>query len=304
MIRILKYTACLGLVALTLTGCRDFSFSSFMRGEALAVVGDKKLYPEDVQTLFMADLSPEDSLKLLNSYVDLWVKQQLKIQEAEKAFPEDEERITRMVEDYRNSLLIYEYEKDYVGSRLDTLITPAEIDDYYTNHADEFRLIVPLVKGVVVRFPVGFRQEGQMRIMATSAKTERLQDLVDIAVKNNFGYREFDDWVEVNEMTAFLPRLGEAEVLRLLAANPLYEFENNGTRYFVVLTDVLPAGAPMPVDRAAATIRTMIVTRRKQELIRNLDDSLYRHALAMKEAVIQIDTLKEIIERQDTITVE
>ena len=281
----------LGMMAMSFAACRDFSFSSFMRGDALATVGDQKLYIEDVQVLFTGDITPEDSLKLLNSYVDQWVKQQLKIQEAGITSPEEEARIDRMVDDYRNSLLIYEHEKKYIERHLDTVVTQIEISQYYDEHFEEFKLSVPLLKGVIVRVPVGFRQEGQMRIMAISGTPERLQDMIDIAMKNNFAYREFNEWVELGEVTAVLPPLTEQEHARLLSASPMFEVTQGDTRYFVVVTGVLRAGSPIPLARASETIRTLIITRRKQELLRRMEDELYRQAIVQKEITITIDTL-------------
>ena len=68
-------------------------------------MGDSKLFAYDVSTIFTPGLSAEDSLKLLESYVDQWVKKQLKIEEAERMFEESQEDIDRLVQEYRNSLL-------------------------------------------------------------------------------------------------------------------------------------------------------------------------------------------------------
>ena len=286
------------MLAVSFASCRDFSFTSFLRGDAIATAGDGKLYIEDVQALFTGDITPEDSLKLLNSYVDQWVKQQLKIQVAQATSPEEEERISRMVNDYRNSLLIYEYEKKYLEERLDTLVTREEINEYYQSETAEFKLASPLVKGLVVRFPAGFRQEGQMRVMAGTGRKERLQDLVDICIKNNFAYKEFTDWTDLSEVTSSLPRLTNQESARMLTGQPPFEVTQGDNRYFVVITDVLREGNPMPLERASERIRTMIVTKRKQELLRNLEDSLYAAALAGKEITIHIDTLVKLNESQ------
>ncbi len=163
MVKTLKYGFLLVLTALLAVSCKNFSLTRFLRGDALASVGDKRLYPEDVAPLFTPGITAADSLKLLNSYVDNWVKQQLKIRMAETYSPEEEERIARMVNDYRNSLLIYEFEKQYLGSRLDTAVTAEQIGEYYAAGGDGFRLTEPLVKAIAIKFPVGFRQEGQMR---------------------------------------------------------------------------------------------------------------------------------------------
>jgi hypothetical protein len=289
--RFLKYALFLALSAMMFAACRDFSLNSFLQGDALATVGDKKLYIEDVPFLFTDEMTPRDSLKLLNSYVDQWVKQQLKMEHAEITSSEEQERIDRMVDDYRQSLLIYGYEKKYIDSRLDTTITPQEVSEYYASHVDEFRLASPLVKGLIVRFPTGFRQENQMRIMASTGKKERLQDLIDICIKNNFDYREFPDWTDLSEITAVLPRLTTQETARMLTALPPYELTQGGYRYFLVITDVLRAGSPAPAERVAATIRTMVIIRRKQQLLRQLEDSLFSRALILKEITIHVDTV-------------
>ena len=289
--RILKYLVIGSLAAFALGGCRDFSFTSFMRGDVVASVGEQKLYTEDVRSLFTG-LTPDDSLKLLQSYVEKWVKQQLKTQQAEKMSPQAGERIERMVEEYRRSLLIYEYEKAYIDQRLDTVVTADEIRAYYDSAPDRFRLAVPLIKGVVVRFPAGFRQEGQMRLMALSGQSDRIQDMIDIAVKNNFSYREFTDWTEAGNLTVFLPRLSETENERLLRSPGLFETTQGEHRYFVAVTGLLSAGSPMPLERAAETIRTLIVTRRRQELVRTMEEELLHEGIRLKEVTIHVDTVK------------
>lgn len=281
----------LGVAGLSLAGCRDFSFSSFMRGDLVASVGDRKLYAEDVRSLFTG-LEPADSLKLLQSYVDSWVLQQLKTRQAENSTSaEARKRIETMVEDYRQSLTLYEFDKQYIDARLDTVLTDQEIREYYDADPERFRLAVPLIKGVVVRFPAGFRQEGQMRMMAQSGQPDRIQDLIDMAIKNNFPYREFTDWTETAPLTSFLPRMSEEETARMLRSTGLFETSQGENRYFVVVTDLLREGAPMPLDRAARTIHTLIITRRKQQLLRMMEEELLRNAQLLKEVKINVDTL-------------
>lgn len=275
---------------LLLASCKDFSFTSFIRGDALVTVGDRRLYPEDVEGLFTPGMNPEDSLKLLNSYVDGWVKQQLKIQLAENTFTAEEARITKMVDDYRNSLLIYEFEKQYIQDRLDTTVTREEILAYYNDHRGEFRLAAPQVKAVVVKFPAGFRLEMKMRELAKSNNAERLQDLIDICIKNDLEYKVFDTWTDLGEISALMPRLSENENVRLQSTLSLFEATQGGIRYFLVVTESLKEGSPMPVSLATGTIRTMIVNRRKQELLREMEDSLYRAALLNENLSVHMDT--------------
>jgi hypothetical protein len=296
MVKTFKYGFLLMLTALLAVSCKNFSLTRFLRGDALATVGDERLYPEDVALLFTPGITPQDSLKLLNSYVDNWVKQQIKIRMAENYSPEEEDRIARMVSDYRHSLLIHELEKQYLGERLDTAVTPEQIAEYYAASGDGFRLTAPLVRAIVVKFPVGFRQESRMReLTRITNNRERYQDLIDIAIKNNLEYREFSDWTDLGEVAALLPRLTENESANLRSGVSFFEKTQGEVRYFVLLTDILSEGSPVPLARARETIRTLILNRRRQELIRTMEDNLLQAALISGEATIAIDTATLVV---------
>ena len=91
--------------------CKRFA-NPFAGGDkVLAEVGGEKLYVHDLSSIFTPDMAPEDSVKILGSYVDRWVKMQLKIQEAERMFESSQQDIDRMVEEYRNSLLTHKVDQ-------------------------------------------------------------------------------------------------------------------------------------------------------------------------------------------------
>jgi hypothetical protein len=296
MVKTLKYGILPALALLVLSSCENFSLTRFLQGDALATVGDARLYPEEVAPLFTPGIDPADSLKLLNSYVDNWVKQQLKIRMAENYSPEEEDRIARMVSDYRNSLLIYEFEKQYLDERLDTAVTREQIDEYYAAGSTGFLLTEPLVKAIVVKFPTGFRQEGRLRELTRfSNNTERYQDLVDLAIKNSLEYREFNDWTELSEVAALLPRLTESENATLRSGVSFFEKAQGEVRYFLVLTGILPEGSPVPVARVSETIRTLILNRRRQELLQKMENDLLQAALIAGDATIAVDTVMTVV---------
>ena len=86
--------------------CKRFP-NPFANQKVLAEVGGEKLYLHDIAPIFTPDMTAEDSIKIQKSYVDQWVKKQLKIQEAEEMFRSSQEDIDRMVEEYRNSLMTH-----------------------------------------------------------------------------------------------------------------------------------------------------------------------------------------------------
>ncbi len=270
---------------LLLASCGHFSLSSFFRGDPLARVGKAELYLDDIRTIFTPGLTPEDSVELLHSYVDAWIKQQLKLQLAEEQLSAKQRDIDSLVTDYRNALMIFKFEQQYLDRHTDTLLTDAQLREYYDENRDEFATAGPMMKAVVVQVPDGFRQENQMREMARSGNAEKLQDLFDICVKNNIPYTEFTEWTDMSYIYASVPRGQQGSDNGLAADRSFYELMRGDTRYFIIITDRLAAGTPMPFSMTREVIRTTLLNRRKQDALRRLEDSVYNAAQAQKEIV-------------------
>lgn len=261
-----------------LFSCRDFSFQSYVKGEVVASVGDNELYYENISGVIGQGLSYEDSVKLINTCIDNWVKNQVKLQFAEEYYNGDLSEIERMVAEYRNSLLIFKYENEYICARLDTAVTAKEIDDFYLKNRTEFTLPASLVKAVAVKVPNGSRQESAMRNLSRSTRADNIQDIVDIAIKNDMDYIHYGTWTDYNEIISFMPQLSQQQYHDIQTKKGFYEVSEGGYRYMLTVIDILPEGGIMPLSMASTQIRKIILNKRRSELLRNLEDSLYSSA--------------------------
>lgn len=274
------------LAALVVVSCKN----PFADRDLIARVGKAKLYESDVATLFTPGMDPKDSVDLLESYVDMWVKRELKTQEAETKFKVSEGSIEKQVEEYRSALLSHKLDKYYVN-KLDTLFCDSTIMEYYEQNRADFLLNRPLVKGRVVVFPEDFRQKRELRELITKTD-EKLQDFRDISLKNKFELTEFDSWTDYNTFLELLPvsRLSDNDYL--LDEEKVIELSDGENVYLAYLTDVLRAGEPNPVERVENAIRRVLFNQRKQDVIRQYEDSLYRAATADKRIEILLDNKK------------
>lgn len=71
---------------LLLAGCRELP-RYFVSDTTLAEVGDRKLRVRDVESAVPQGFTGSDSVAFVRTYVDRWVRKQLKLQEAEVLFP-------------------------------------------------------------------------------------------------------------------------------------------------------------------------------------------------------------------------
>ena len=181
----MKFVPKILLVAVLLTAysCKRFPNPFAEHNTILAEVENKKLYLHDVSPIFTPNMTSEDSLKILRSYVDQWVKKQLKIKEAERMLEESQKDIDQMVQEYRNSLLTHKVDQFYVDKNIDTLFTDTQIADYYNQNKADFILDKTLVKARIVRIPRSYDKKKTIEELMLTPREEGYQDLLDLCVK-------------------------------------------------------------------------------------------------------------------------
>lgn len=285
--RVLRAAVLLALAstAVMWQGCRRAN--PFSQDREIARVGDAALCESDVQSLFTPGITPQDSMKLLESYVDVWVRKQLKVREAETVFSDRQADIEKLVDEYRNSLLIHRLEGRYVAANPDTVSSQEAIKEWYEGHKEDFVLDRALIKGVIVRLPENFRSRQALKDMMCG-DGERYQDFIDTSVKNGFELHEFKSWVDLGEFTAYLPPAAEHDYSSLLTTRGVSEFRQAGMVWYVCVLESLKAGSIAPLERVSDVVARTVSNQRRQELLRNYEDSLFREADQRKEIEIRI----------------
>src|SRR5690606_23854383 len=95
----------------------------------------------------------KDSLNLVNAYIENWQRQQALLHNAEQQLQLNNEDFRAQIEDYKNALIIHEFEEALVREKLDTLISEKEISDYYEKNKDIFLLKTPIFKVSYIQLP-------------------------------------------------------------------------------------------------------------------------------------------------------
>ena len=208
---------------LFLAGCQELP-GYFASDTTLARAGGSELKMRDVESVVPKGVTGEDSAAFMKVYVDRWVRKQLKLQEAEILFSASADDIDKMVEEYRQALLIRKLDQHYVDRSIDTTFTENEIAAYYNAHKADFRLDRTLVKGRIVQFGEGYRQARKLRELMGTKSEARQQDFRDICAKNDFTVTDFSDqWVDFPEFLSYLPTLRSQNYDPVLASTAVQE---------------------------------------------------------------------------------
>ena len=220
-------------------------------------------------------------------YVDRWVRKQLKLQEADVLFSASAHDIDRMVEEYRQALLIRKLDQYYVDRRVDTTFTEQEIASYYESHKGDFRLDRTIVKGRIVRIPESYRQAARLKTLMASPSPARQQDFSDLCEKNSFEVNDFrEQWIDFAEFLSYLPTRRSQSYDQLLASNAVQEMRDSYSHYYFRIDAVRREGETIPLERLRGTIRRILFNQRQTDVIRRHEEELYTRA--MEEGDVRI----------------
>lgn len=284
MNRLKKIAFVAGLSALA--ACQELP-AYLNKDTLLARAGSKELRLHDVQSVVPAGVTGDDSVAFVGMYVDRWVRKQLKLQEAGVLFSSSEEDIDRMVEEYRQALLIRKLEQYYVDKGVDTTFTESEIAEYYNSHKNDFRLERPLVKGRIVRFPENFRQARRLREAMASQSAADQRDFTAFCRKNGLMVSDFrEHWTDFSEFLSYLPTLKSQNYNSMLSSSAVQETRDDSSHYYFRIIDVRREGDPIPLERLQSTIRRILFNQRQGEAIRRQEEELYNRSVESGEVEI------------------
>lgn len=222
----------------------------------LVSVGDSALDMADVVRRIPAGLDEEDSIQMFHNIVDSWVNALVLTKVAERNII-DMQRIDRMVEDYRNNLIINEYLK-LMSERSNLDIKEQAIKDYYDSHMKDFVLSQPLVKGAFVRVDENDSELPNLRKWLADFSDESFDKIERAGLRHATAYEYFgDEWHEWSELADRIPyRFFDADAF----VNSTVDFETStdGSVYMIHISDHISSGNVMPYEYARLKIMEMM----------------------------------------------
>ncbi len=140
------------LSLLVLSACNYFRKQGEVKTkDAVARVFDKYLFPENLAGIVPPNASRKDSLAAIKNYIDNWIHQQVVLHKAESNLDENKKDVEDKLEEYRNSLIRYAYEKALVEQRLDTNVSDKEIEEFYNANPGNFELKSNILKVIYLK---------------------------------------------------------------------------------------------------------------------------------------------------------
>ncbi len=267
------------LILLLWSGCKNSS--SRQSDQTLAKAGSRTLYLSDVEGIFPEFSDTEDSIIFVNHFVDQWIRKTILLEEAENYLPK-EMNIEKLVQDYKESLIIHNFEKQIVHEKLDTSVSADEKLRYFQRNKSSYLLNAPIVRAYYAIVPQNTSEINDFKKEWIAQKQEYL-DYYCKKYRLVCSYYE-NEWFLYSDLLQLMPENTFTETQLKSGRN--LDRVKDGNQYFVKVFEFRDKNEEAPLEYIEDKIEKIILYNRKIVLLKNMKQKLYERALELKKVKI------------------
>ncbi len=266
------------LIIMTIGGCnRDDRMANRI---PLARAGNSTLYYDEIPVLMMEGISGADSTAFVSNYINKWAKKELMFQRAEANLPPElRNNIEKQLDETRMNLVVYEYQRQMMQQKMDTVISEEELERYYSANENRFMLTSNIVKALFIKLPVETPNLYKIKILAHSEKPKDLQELESLCYQFAEKFDDFEEeWVTLDRLSLELKEdISNQE--NFLRRNKYYEAVDSSSICIIAINDFRLRGSLSPFEYVRDDIKRIIWNNRRIEFIQSLETGIYDEAL-------------------------
>jgi hypothetical protein len=261
-----------------LSGCKNNHNQN--KRIAIAEVGRFVLYYDEMPKLIQKGINEADSAALFQNYINKWAKRQLMLQKAEDNLsPALKDEIGKQLEETRVNLVIYQYQRQMILEKLDTVLTDSELENYYASNENSFVLTSNIVKALFIKLPIETPDLNKIRLLARSNDHNDLQQLESYCYQFAEKFDDFnEEWIPMDRLSAELQQNVENEE-NFLKRNTFFETSDSTSVYMVSIRDYRLRSSIAPFEYVRNDIKRIIWNNRRFEFIQSLENGIYNDAL-------------------------
>ncbi len=242
-------------------------------GDLVAEVGEDKLYQSEISSkIDFKGLSEADSLLAEESFVKNWITGRLLYDKAVEEV-DDMDEIDSLVENYRRTMVVYEYELKLVNDYLSDKLSDAQMRTYYKENPRLFTLSEGLVKGMLLVVYSDVPDLKAMEALMENPNEDNIDMISSMSVKNAARFDYFmDKWVPLSDVKKNSPlMISEKDIQE----NKLCSVADSTYTVYFYVSEYKRSGDIQPYDYAQSRIRSILVEQNKTDFLIDYRKNLY-----------------------------
>ena len=258
-------------------------FKTEAEPEAIARVGESFLYQNDIVDLIPEGTSKEDSIGIVRNFINRWATQKILINAAERNIEAVKlEEFDKLIQQYRIDLYTKAYIEEIVKREVDTTVTELDIQNYYKENKENFKTNGVLVRLRYIQLP---KDHPKFELIKSNFFDSKLKD------KNfwetyqlQFKSSALNDsvWVDMNQVYRKLPFINPDNRDTYILPGKTIQQPDSLNVYLVKVTNVIDNNQISPYEYVKVTLKELIISQRKLELIHKFEKEITDDAIKNK----------------------
>lgn len=250
---------------------------------AIAKVKGHELYLDELTSAMSDDLSPQDSTTFANSFIRAWATQMLLLDKAEINLSENLKDVNKQLEEYRRSLIIYQYEKQLIGQRLDTTVSATQIETYYNDNKKNFELQDNIARAIFVKLEKNSKDLEKVKRLCRSDKEDDRIALEEYSMQHAMAFHLNDQqWIPLGELLNQMPQTGYLNI-NYFSSYDFAHVQDSTAHYLLTVKEIKYKNSVSPIEFERQNIRNILLNQRKLELIQKLEKDIFEEAVSKNQ---------------------
>ncbi len=246
----------------------------------IARVNESYLYYDDIANLVAQGTSKQDSILVVQNYINSWATQQLLFDGAKLNLNANKQQaFNKLVQQYKNDLYTNAYIEALVKKNLDTTVTKQEAQVYYEQHKDIFKLNEELIKFRYIHVNNNLLNFNEIEKKFKQFKTADRKALDSLSVQFKSYSLNDSIWIKVSQVVNKIPAISLENKNQLLKKSNFVQLKDSLGVYLVQINDVLKSNDTAPLEYVLPTIKQIVINKRKLELIKQLEKDITNDAI-------------------------
>ena len=266
------------ILCVLITSCEFFKKTD--NREPIAKVKTSYLYKEDVEDVVPEGASKEDSILMVNSYINRWARQLLLMDGALVNLSEDKQNeFSKLVKQYKSDLFTKAYLEGLVKKNIDTVVYQNEAKKFYEANKESFKLNDDLLQFRYISLPLNpiDLDTIETRFKRFNNKDKRYLDSISVQFKS---YLLNDSiWIKYSQVATKIPIVNMENKNQLLKKTNYLQLKDSLNLYLMQVNDVRSQNDYAPLEYVNTSIQQIVINKRKLELIKQLENDIIQDAI-------------------------
>ena len=249
--------------------------------EPIARVNDNFLFFSEIQESLDENMSQNDSMLAVYNAINNWASKKLLYEKAIFNLSNSKQNeLDQLVRSYESDLYISNYEKEWLKTRVDTIVSNDQLQSYYNDNKNKFRLRQDILLARFIELPIeNFNKNQIVRSFRRLNFQDKIYlDSISLQFKSSF----------INDSVWLRPELffnkfkieNKIKYNRYLRKKSFFEIKDLESLYLVYISDILRKNDYAPMSYVKPTLVQILLNKRKLEMKKQLKTDILKQGIS------------------------